>query len=160
MRLDRRVDLPTMDRLTVHIDEIDLSLTIGRFLGEFIRLIEERVSLVTLLGVVMGYSLRHGDDTVSHPVSYNDYRLSRAQIWRTDFDQVDDTAESFLGKNESPRHFIYWNRGGGEFEEHLVHEGTPTHEAKVPDLTGDGRPNVVSKDDWERGHVNVWYNET
>lgn len=69
-------------------------------------------------------------------------------------------AESFLGENENPRHFVYRNLGDGEFEEHLVHEGTPTHEAKVADLTGDGRPDVVGKDDWEHGHVDAWLNES
>lgn len=69
-------------------------------------------------------------------------------------------AESFLGENDNPQHFVFRNLGGGEFEEQLVHEGTPTHEAKVADLTGDGRSDIVGKDDWERGHVDAWYNET
>jgi len=68
--------------------------------------------------------------------------------------------ESFLGENETPQHVVFRNRGGGEFAELLVHEGTPTHEAKVADLTGDGTPDVVGKDDWEHGHVDAWYNET
>lgn len=46
------------------------------------------------------------------------------------------------------------------FDGILVHEGTPTHEGKVADLTGDGTTDVVGKSDAEDGHVDAWYNET
>ena len=68
--------------------------------------------------------------------------------------------ESDLGENDTPEQLVFRNAGDGEFEEHLIHEGTPTHEAKVADLTGDGRPDIVGKDDAEHGHVDAWYNET
>jgi hypothetical protein len=69
-------------------------------------------------------------------------------------------AESDLGENDLPAHYVFENRGDGTFERHLIHAGTPTHEAKVADLTGDGTPDIVGKDDAEHGHVDVWYNET
>ena len=69
-------------------------------------------------------------------------------------------AESDYDGYETPRHLVYENRGGGEFAEHLVHEETATHEAKVADLTGDGRPDVVGKSDTADAHVDVWYNES
>jgi len=61
---------------------------------------------------------------------------------------------------DDPRHFVYETRGDGAFEEHLVHEGTATHQAKAVDLTGDGRPDLVGKNDTDDAHVDVWYNET
>lgn len=68
-------------------------------------------------------------------------------------------AESDYDGLESPRHFVYENDGDGRFTEHLVHEGTATHQAKAVDLTGDGRPDIVGKNDTAPGHVDVWYNE-
>ncbi|WP_276256056.1 FG-GAP repeat domain-containing protein [Halomontanus rarus] len=68
-------------------------------------------------------------------------------------------AESDYGEHDNPRHFVFENLGDGEFETHLVHEGTPTHQAKAVDLTGDGRPDIVGKDDTDNGRVDVWYNE-
>ncbi|WP_435320902.1 FG-GAP repeat domain-containing protein [Haloarchaeobius sp. TZWSO28] len=74
-------------------------------------------------------------------------------------------AESdFAGPNnhttDNCRHFIYRNLGDGEFEEHLIHEGVATHQAKAVDLTGDGRLDIVGKNDTDEPHVDVWYNET
>ena len=42
----------------------------------------------------------------------------------------------------------------------LVQEGIPTHEAKVGDLTGDGRPDIVGKPYHPERHNDVWFNET
>jgi hypothetical protein len=68
-------------------------------------------------------------------------------------------AESDYGGVENPRHFVYEGLGDGRFEEHLIHEGTGTHEVKVADLTGDGTNHLVGKNDTEDAHVDVWYNE-
>jgi hypothetical protein len=68
-------------------------------------------------------------------------------------------AETDYGGNENPRHFVFENRGDGTFDTHLIEEGIGTHEAKVADLTGDGRPDVVGKSDTEDAHVDAWYNE-
>jgi len=67
-------------------------------------------------------------------------------------------AEMGLGKHSDPRHFVFYNRGG-EFERETVATGIETHEAKVVDLTGSGRPDVVGKSYGPDHHVDVWFNE-
>lgn len=68
-------------------------------------------------------------------------------------------AEMGLDRNPEPRLLVYLNRGGGEFEEVLVDRGVPLHEAKVGDLTGDGRPDIVGKPySREDCHVDAWFN--
>ncbi|MBC7288334.1 MAG: VCBS repeat-containing protein [Armatimonadetes bacterium] len=69
-------------------------------------------------------------------------------------------AEMGLGRNPNPRWFVYVNRGDGEFEEVLIAEGIPTHEAKPADLTGNGLCDVVGKDYAERGRIDVLFNRT
>jgi hypothetical protein len=69
-------------------------------------------------------------------------------------------AEMGLGENPDPKMFIFLNRGGGEFGEVLIHSGTPTHEAKVGDLTGDGRPDIVGKPYMPEKHIDVWFNDS
>lgn len=68
--------------------------------------------------------------------------------------------EMGLGEHDTPRQFIFLNRGNGEFEERVIASGVPTHEAKAVDLTGDGRPDIVGKPYHPERHVDVWYNET
>lgn len=69
-------------------------------------------------------------------------------------------AEMGLGRNPDAKMIIYRNRGGGEFEETVIQRGIATHEAKVGDLTGDGRPDVVGKPYHPERHIDVWFNET
>ena len=68
--------------------------------------------------------------------------------------------EQGMGEHDTPRQFIFQNLGDGEFEEHVIAEGIPVHEAKAVDLTGDGRPDVVGKPHHPQRRVDVWYNET
>jgi hypothetical protein len=68
-------------------------------------------------------------------------------------------AEMGLGRNEDPKMLIYLNRGEGQFEEILIHHGTPTHEAKVADMNGNGRPDIVGKPYMPEKHIDVWWNE-
>ncbi|MFC6755697.1 MULTISPECIES: FG-GAP repeat domain-containing protein [Haloarcula] len=68
-------------------------------------------------------------------------------------------AEMGLGKHSDPRHFVFYNRGG-EFERETVATGIETHEAKVVDLTGSGRPDVVGKSYGPDHHVDVWFNRS
>jgi hypothetical protein len=69
------------------------------------------------------------------------------------------TAEMGLGQNPDPKMVIYLSRGGSEFEEFVIQRGIPTHEAKVGDLTGDGRPDIVGKPYEPERHIDVWFNE-
>ncbi len=68
-------------------------------------------------------------------------------------------AEMGLGKNPEPKMLIYVNKGGAKFEEVIFQRGIPTHEAKVGDLTGDGRPDIVGKPYLPERHIDIWFNE-
>jgi len=68
-------------------------------------------------------------------------------------------AEMGLGKNDdSAQHLLFRNAGGGEFRETIVESSVPTHEAKVADVNGNGRPDVLGKSYEPNVHVDVWYN--
>jgi hypothetical protein len=69
-------------------------------------------------------------------------------------------AEMGLGGYEGSRLIIFLNGGGGRFEPVVIHRGVPTHEAKVGDLTGHGRPDIVGKPYDPQRHIDVWFNET
>jgi len=68
--------------------------------------------------------------------------------------------EMGLGDHEEPRHVVFRNRGDGTFDERQIDAGVATHEAKVTDLTGDGRPDIVGKSHTPDHHVDAWYNES
>lgn len=67
--------------------------------------------------------------------------------------------EMDLGENDVPELFVFVNDGDGQFSERVVSRGIATHEAKVADLTGDGRADVVGKSYTPDHHVDVWYND-
>ena len=69
-------------------------------------------------------------------------------------------AEMGLGRNPDPIMIVYLNQGGGEFAEVIVERGIPTHEAKVGDLTGNGRPDIIGKPYNPERHIDVWFNES
>lgn len=69
-------------------------------------------------------------------------------------------AEMGLGLNPDPRMFVYRNCGDGRFEEVLIGQGIPTHEAKVADMDGDGLPDIVGKPYNPQTHVDAWFNIT
>ena len=68
-------------------------------------------------------------------------------------------AEMGLGRNPDPEMMVYVNQGNGAFEKVTVQRGVPTHEAKVTDLTGNGRPDIVGKPFNPEIHIDVWFNE-
>jgi hypothetical protein len=67
-------------------------------------------------------------------------------------------AEMGLEPGHEPRQLLFHNDGTGSFEVELLGAGIPTHEAKVVDLDGDGRLDIVGKAYTER-HVDAWFNE-
>jgi len=70
-------------------------------------------------------------------------------------------AEMGLGRNpHEPQMFVFRNTGGGQFDEAVIASGIPTHEAKVADMTGDGRPDIVGKPYDPERHIDLWINET
>jgi len=69
-------------------------------------------------------------------------------------------AEMGLGRNpHPPLMLVFRNRGAGDFEEVVIAHGVPTHEAKLGDLTGNGRPDIVGKPYMPERHIDVWFNE-
>lgn len=65
-------------------------------------------------------------------------------------------AEMGLGTNDIPQHLLFLNDGAGGFDRHVIHRGTPTHEASAVDLTGDGTMDIVGKSYWPTHHVDAW----
>ncbi len=99
-----------------------------------------------------------------HPQTLRDdlFHPHSLEIADFDGDGLPDifVAEMGLGKNPEPKMIIYLNQGGGEFAEIVFQRGIPTHEAKVGDLTGDGRPDIVGKPYQPERHIDVWFNES
>jgi len=67
-------------------------------------------------------------------------------------------AEMGLGQHQAPRMLLFRNLGSGRFQETRIGLGVPTHEARVADLTADGRPDVVGASYDPEGHVDLWIN--
>ncbi|WP_138004395.1 FG-GAP repeat domain-containing protein [Halalkalirubrum salinum] len=67
-------------------------------------------------------------------------------------------AEMGLDTNDaSAKHLVFRNTGGGEFLEHVVETGVPTHEAKIVDIDGEGTSAVLGKSYEPNVHVDAWY---
>ena len=67
-------------------------------------------------------------------------------------------AEMGLDTHTEPRHFLFENQGDATFTRCLIGSGIPTHEAKVVDLSGNGRLDIVGKSYGPRHHVDIWLN--
>lgn len=102
-----------------------------------------------------------GPDWKMHPLRSDIFHGHSLAIADFNGDGLPDifVGEMGLGRNPDPRLIIYLNHGGGEFEEIVIQRGIPTHEAKVGDLTGDGRPDIVGKPFQPESHIDVWFNE-
>jgi hypothetical protein len=69
-------------------------------------------------------------------------------------------AEMGLGENDEPKHLLFENLGDGSFQRNRILTTAPTHEAKVVDLNGDGKFDIIGKSYTPNHHVDVWYNES
>ena len=103
-----------------------------------------------------------GPSWTVHPLRDDLFHSHSLQIADLSGDGLPDilVGEMGLGQNKNPRLFVYVNLGSGRFEENLISEGIPTHEAKVGDLKGDGRPAIVGKSYAPERHIDVWWNES
>lgn len=68
-------------------------------------------------------------------------------------------AEMEIDHND-PKLIVFENDGNGSFHETIIHTGRGTHEAKVADINGNGKLDIVGKSYGTNPHVDVWYNET
>lgn len=69
--------------------------------------------------------------------------------------------EMHLGKHPAtPRLLVYLNDGAGAFEPVRIDCPQGTHEAKVGDIDGSGRPSIVGKPYLPGNQVDVWLNVT
>jgi len=95
-----------------------------------------------------------------HPLREDLFNPRTLVVTDVDGDRRPDilVAEAGLGQNERPRILLYRNRGTGGFVENPVDRGTPTHNARVADLTGDGRPDIVGAPYGPERHVDLWVN--
>jgi len=95
---------------------------------------------------------------VLHDDLFHPHSLAIADF---DGDGLNDifTGEMNLDVNLNPRLYIFLNKGNGTFEAVLVSQGIETHEARVADMNGDGRPDIVGKSCNPGRHADIWYNE-
>jgi len=71
-------------------------------------------------------------------------------------------AEMGIDGHDDPKILLFENDGDATFTERELFSGVATHEARLVDLTGDGRLDLAGKSygpDRENCHVDVWYNE-
>jgi len=93
-----------------------------------------------------------------HPLRDDLFHPQTLAVADFDGDRAPDilVAEMGLGQNASPRMIIYRNVGGGQFREDVISRGVPTYAARVGDLNGDGRLDIVGKPYEPQRRVDVW----
>jgi len=67
--------------------------------------------------------------------------------------------EMGLTNHADPRLIIFRNDGTGSLTPEVVSVGIPVHEAKVADMDGDGRPDIVGKG-YSVPRIDLWLNRT
>jgi hypothetical protein len=69
-------------------------------------------------------------------------------------------AEMQLGKNPSPTAWLLRGDGTGRFDAQVLLRGYGMHEARVADLTGNGRLDILAKPyTWQAPRLDIWLNE-
>lgn len=63
------------------------------------------------------------------------------------------------GPKEKCRAFVLYGDGKGSFQTHVLSTGIGTHESKLGDLNGDGRPDILQKDFQKDQRVDIWLNQ-
>jgi hypothetical protein len=67
------------------------------------------------------------------------------------------TENSKTPDNPNATAWIFYVNGKGEFKKSVFSAGIGFHEARVADLNGDGRPDILDKPyNWETPRVDIW----
>ena len=70
------------------------------------------------------------------------------------------TAEMYdPGAGEQCRSYVLYGDGQGNFRTEILSTGIGSHESKVGDLNGDGRPDILQKDFQHEQRIDIWLNQ-
>ncbi|MCC6442870.1 MAG: VCBS repeat-containing protein [Armatimonadetes bacterium] len=62
--------------------------------------------------------------------------------------------------NSGARMWLFLGDGKGGFTKTVIATGDGVHEARIADLTGDGRPDIIAKPySWDTPSIDIWLNE-
>jgi len=62
--------------------------------------------------------------------------------------------------NQESKIYIFYGDGEGNFTKTIVDQGYDLHEAKIADLNGDGRLDILGKPyDYQTPRLDIWLNQ-